>query len=258
MSDQRETQQTPLTDVNLSVPHTSTNRNDPTPAFSDQGELAQVREIILGPDAVQQRLRKPEVDRLREIIFAPQMQEYEQRFTDLQREMERVLAELRQMQDRIREFEKAQTKQVEALEREMHRANNELRREVARARAQEPMLQQLLTQVRQQEILGQDLSGSGDQLRKNLVRQERDLQALASTVAEHRDQREHRLDALKNDIRQAENNLRDELRHIAERLNDQKTDRRVLASMLMGIATRLETGTNVTNLLEGIAAPSEE
>jgi hypothetical protein len=35
-----------------------------------------------------------ESDRIREIIFGGQMQEYERRFTDLQREMERVLASM--------------------------------------------------------------------------------------------------------------------------------------------------------------------
>ncbi|GIK43572.1 MAG: hypothetical protein HND46_23265 [Chloroflexi bacterium] len=73
---------------------------------TNQAELERVRELLLGPDLVQQRLRGAEVNRLREIVFGDQIQEYERRFTDLEREMKRVLAGLRQMQDGLSDFEK--------------------------------------------------------------------------------------------------------------------------------------------------------
>jgi hypothetical protein len=66
------------------------NQNDSLPANSNSNfqstepeipeELERVREIILGPDPLRQRLRHAEVDRLREILFGAQIEEYERRF----------------------------------------------------------------------------------------------------------------------------------------------------------------------------------
>ncbi len=239
----------------MTEPSTKPASKPPAPATMPDKELDQVREIILGPDTVRQRLRKPEVDRLREIIFGAQMEEYERRFADLHREMERLVGDLRQVQDGVGEFEQAQTKRLEALEREMRRATDELRREVDRLRAQEPLLQQILTQARQQEMMSQTLSDQIGELRKIVTQQGSDLTALRNTVSEHRDQRERKLDALKRELRGAEDSLRAELRRVADRLDDQKTDRKALAAMLMEIATRLETGSSMTGLLGGLTSP---
>jgi len=220
--------------------------------------LERVREIILGPDRVQERLHKAEADRLREIIFGSQMEDYERRFADLRREIERSLNDLRQVQERVSEFEKSQTKKIESLERETRRANEELQREVDRLRTQEPVLQQVLTQARQQQMLTQGLSEDCGELHKSLAQHEQDMRALQAGLDEHRDQHERRLDALKREVRQAEDELRTELRRSADRLDDQKADRRALAAMLSEIATRLETGSSVAGLLEGLTLPPKE
>ncbi len=232
-------------------------KREPAPRPQNSEELARVREIILGPDTVQQRLHKPEADRLRQIIFGAHMEEYSRRFSDLEREMERVSGELRQMQDQLAEFQKAWTQRIEAMERDMNRTDGELWRELERVRAQEPLLQRLLTQVRQQEMLGQRLAGNTDALRESSAQQERDHRALRALVNEHRDQRVRKIDDLRREIRQVQDNLRVELHRVADRLNDQKTDRRALAAMLIEIATRLETGANVTVLLEELTNASE-
>ena len=224
----------------------------------DEEELERVREIILGPDVVRQRLRKPEVDRLREILFGAQMEEYERRFADVQREMERVLGDLREVRDELADFEKRVGKQVESLERELRRTNDELRREIERIRAQGPMVQQLFTQVRQQEMLSRDLQSGVGEVRESLSRQERELMELRAAVGERHDQHERRLDALKRELRQAEDSLRSELRRVADRLDERKTDRKALAAMLIEVATRLETGSSVTGLLEELAGLPEE
>jgi len=227
----------------------------PAPTPPTQEELTRVREIILGEAAW--RPGKAEVDRLREIIFGAQMEEYERRFADLRREMERVLSDLRLVRDSVGEFEKAQTKQMETLEREVHRVSDELRRDVERLGAREALLQQLLTQMRQQEGMIQSLSENVTRLREALASQERDLRALKTAGSEQREQQERKLDALKRELREAEDNLRAELRRIGDRLDDQKTDRRALAAMLMEVATRLETGTTVSGLLEELTSSTE-
>jgi len=227
----------------------------PAPAPATQEELTRVREIILGEAAW--KPGKAEVDRLREILFGAQIEEYERRFADLRREMERILSDLRAVRDGVGEFEKTQTRQVETLERETHRAIDELRREVERLGAREAVLQQLLTQMRQQEGTNQTLSENIARLRETLASQERDLKMLKTTSNEQREQQERRLDGLKRELREAEDTLRAELRRIGDRLDDQKTDRRALAAMLMEVATRLETGTSVSGLLEELTSSTE-
>jgi len=223
-----------------------------------QEELARVREIILGPDKVGLAARKVGIERLRDAILGAQTEEYERRFTDLQREIERLLSDFRQVQDSLSEFQKSQTKRIEALERDTRRANDELTREVDRLRGQSPAVQQLLTQSRQQQMLTQSLTDATNELRKTVAQQEQDIRSLRTTVNQYRDQHERGLDGVKREVRQAEDQLRAEMRRVADRLDNQKTDRKTLAAMLMEMATRLETGRSVTGLLGEFAAPAEE
>lgn len=223
-----------------------------------QDELERVRELILGSESIQQRFGKAEVDRIREIIFGTHMQDYERRFTDLRREMERVLAELRLAQDNANHFEQIQTKRLEDLETEIRQENAELRREVNRLRAQEAMLQQLLTQVRQQEILNQGTATNTKELGNVLSQQERDHRTFKAAVNEQRDLHERKLDTVRREVRQGLEELRTELRRLVDRLDDQKTDRKALAAMLIEVAARLETGSNVTGLLEELPGSARE
>jgi hypothetical protein len=225
------------------------------PAKTD--ELERVRELILGPDMVQ-RFGKAEADRLREIIFGPHMQEYDRRFTDIKREVERIGGDLRLTQDNAVELERNQTKQLETLEQDTRQTNDELRRDVNRLRAQEATLQQLMTQVRQLELLTQNTVARNEELTKMLAQQERDLRALKTSVNEYRDQTERKQDSVKREVRLGIDDLRVELRRLVDRLDDQKTDRKALASMLIEVATRLETGSSMTGLLKELPSPARD
>lgn len=241
-------------------PPFSSNPSGPQPGHhppsdgnaGNQREIDRVRELILGPE-MQMRPRQAEVDRLREILFGAQMEEYDRTFKDLRREMERMLADVRQLQDTVGDFEKNQRRQLENLEREMRQTTDELRREVERLRNQETLLQQVVAQVRQQDKTHQGLIETAQVLRQSLAQHEQELRALSGSNREFRDQSERKADALKRELRQSEDTIRSEVRRITDRLDDQKTDRRALAAMLIEIATRLETGSNVTNLLEDLA-----
>jgi len=231
---------------------------EPQEEFQPPEELVRVREIIMGPDRARQSARKAELDRLRDLLLGSQMEEYERRFTDLQREMERLFGDFRQVRDSINGFQKSQTQRIEALERDTRRTNDELSREVDRLRTQSPAVQQLVTQNRQQQMLTQGLTDETNDLRKTVAQQEQDLRSLRTSVGQYRDQHERSLDTIKREVRQAEDQLRAEVRRVADRLDDQKTDRKTLAAMLMEMATRLETGSSVPGLLEDFAASVEE
>ena len=228
-----------------------------------QGELDRVRELILGSsdtEATSQapRMRKTEVDRLREILFGAQMQDYERRFIDIRREIERTMSDMRVIQDRVGEFEKNQAKQIETLERQFRQSHDEAKRELERLRAQEAVVQQLVNQSRQHDMLAQGLSKTSTEVTATVSKQERDLRSIRSTMNEQREQFERKIDTIKREARQGEDGLWAEIRRVSDQLGDQKTDRKALSGMFMEVATRLETGSSVTGLLEGLSTSAQD
>lgn len=219
--------------------------------------MERVREIILGPDRTR-KLQGAKVDRLRQVIFGAQMQEYDRRFTDFRRDMERILNDLRLVQDSVTEFEKNQANRLETLEREVRRSNEELRREIDRLNSRESLVQQITTRTQQQGLAGKSLAENVNDLRTTHNHQDSELRALKTTLNDTREQHERKLETLRREVRQAEDGLRGELRRITDRLGDQKTDRKALAGMLMEVATRLETGNTMTGLLEDLTSTTRE
>ncbi|HEY90088.1 MAG TPA: hypothetical protein G4N98_10240 [Thermoflexia bacterium] len=193
-----------------------------------------------------------EADRLRQIIFGPQMEAYERRFADQRRELDRMLNDLRQINDTVSDFEKSQTQRVETLEHDMQRSNRELGEKIEHCQSQLPLPQQVLARARQLEEVTQEFKGDLERISHSFSRQEQELKALKRTLYESREQLERKLEATKREMRQTDDQLRDDLWQSVDRLGDQKTDRKALASMLIEIATRLRTGSNVSGLLESL------
>ncbi|MCS6888855.1 MAG: hypothetical protein NZQ09_11655 [Chloroflexus sp.] len=219
-------------------------------------ELERVRQIILGSSTRQPR--QAEVDRLRDILFGPQMEEYARAFSDLRRQIEHLNDDVRQLQDRLSEVEKAMLRRFDALDVEARRLNDELRRETERARAREALLQQVSAQVRQHEAALNGLGDGVSELRRVQGHHDLEIRSSRANLAETRDLLEQRTQTLRRELRSAEDALRTELRRIADRLDNQKTDRKALASMLIEIATRLETGSPVAGLLEGLSSAKDD
>ncbi len=220
---------------------------------SSDPELRRVREIILGEDPVQALTRGPEVERLRKVLFGDQTEEYNRRLADLRRDIDRLQNDMRQVQDSVSDFEKKQAARLDQIEREISRMYNELRRELNQLNTREAALQQLLSRSQQQELFSKVLSERTDDLHNLHAKHERELLNLRSSLSAQREQFERKVSALKNELRESEDELRSELRRVTDRINDQKTDRKALAAMLMEVATRLETGSTVTGLLGSLA-----
>ncbi|GAB4426599.1 MAG: hypothetical protein Kow0031_06400 [Anaerolineae bacterium] len=70
------------------------------------------------------------MDRVRDIIFGPQMRDYEQKFTVLQRDIERLQQTLDQLTERLTEQDTNQLKKLQALHRDMRQADEDLRKEL--------------------------------------------------------------------------------------------------------------------------------
>ncbi len=71
-----------------------------------------------------------EVDRIRDIIFGPQMRDYEQRFQIVQRDLDRLQQEIDRLSEQLTDQDSAQSKKLQNLHREMRQADDGLRDEL--------------------------------------------------------------------------------------------------------------------------------
>ncbi|RME45610.1 MAG: hypothetical protein D6791_10300 [Chloroflexi bacterium] len=71
-----------------------------------------------------------EVDRIRDIIFGPQMRDYEQRFQRIQRDLDRLQQATDRLNEQLSEQGSNQEKKLQALRQEMRQADDDLRNEL--------------------------------------------------------------------------------------------------------------------------------
>jgi septal ring factor EnvC (AmiA/AmiB activator) len=77
-----------------------------------------------------------EVDRIRDIIFGPQMRDYQERFQQVTRDLERVQQELDRLSQQLADQDSNQSKKLQALRRETREADDNLRAELRRSAEQ--------------------------------------------------------------------------------------------------------------------------
>jgi hypothetical protein len=70
------------------------------------------------------------MDRVRDIIFGPQMRDYEQKFKVFQRDFERMQQEIDRLNERLTEQDTNQLKKLQSLHRDMRQADEDLRAEL--------------------------------------------------------------------------------------------------------------------------------
>jgi septal ring factor EnvC (AmiA/AmiB activator) len=71
-----------------------------------------------------------DVERVRDIIFGPQMREYDQRFLTVQRDIDRLRQELEQLNEQLGELDREHGRRVQNLRRESRQADDDLRNEL--------------------------------------------------------------------------------------------------------------------------------
>jgi ElaB/YqjD/DUF883 family membrane-anchored ribosome-binding protein len=71
-----------------------------------------------------------EIHRIRDIIFGPQMRDYEQRFQMLQRDLERLQQEVDRLTGQLADQDGSQGKKLQSLRGEMRKADDGLRDEM--------------------------------------------------------------------------------------------------------------------------------
>ena len=82
------------------------------------------------PQALPQIKTSQDVSRIRDIIFAPQIRDYEQRFQTLVRDLERLQQEVDNASEQLGDQDSILDKKIQALRREMRQSNDDLRSEL--------------------------------------------------------------------------------------------------------------------------------
>jgi chromosome segregation ATPase len=225
----------------------------------EHDDLERVRQLIMGGgDQPRQPIRDAEVKRLRDALFGTKMEEYERRFSDLRRDNDRIANDMRQVLDGLDELQEAQRERVEGVERGIKHSYEELSRSLEQVRSQAPLIQQVVAQSRQLQVVVQSLAEQVSELQAAQTRQSHDLHSLRSLIDQYRDQYERGIETVKREKRQAEDEIKAELRQVTDKLNGQKLDRRSLAAVFLEIATRMETGDATTDILASLVEPTKE
>ncbi len=160
------------------------------------------------------------VDRIRDIIFGPQMRDYEQRFQGLEERLLREAAELRKhVDERFERLHEQMAKEVASLSSHLEEERK------ARSQSDSDILQQLRAL---NETLERKLEDQGGLTHNN-------LEQLKAELADNTEQ-------LSKAISTQGDTITKRLNQEVEDLRSAKTDRATLASLLEQIAAKLQSG----------------
>jgi chromosome segregation ATPase len=203
----------------------------------------------------QQPLQGESVERIREIIFGPKMRDYEQRFEAVTRDLGRLQQELDHLNEQLTAKDAAQGKNLQGMRQELRQTGSDLRKElkaeITRAGAQ--LTEQTAAQATNLQTLRQELHQADDDLH---AQAKADLEELATQMAEQDAAQKTNLGDLRQELRKADADLREELRQIAQRLTDDKTDRSTLGELFIELGGHLKTGGSLADLLQNLELPS--
>jgi chromosome segregation ATPase len=203
----------------------------------------------------QQPLQGESVERIREIIFGPKMRDYEQRFEAVTRDLGRLQQELDHLNEQLTAKDAAQGKNLQGMRQELRQTGSDLRKElkaeITRAGAQ--LTEQTAAQATNLQTLRQELHQADDDLH---AQAKADLEELATQMAEQDAAQKTNLGDLRQELRKADADLREELRQIAQRLTDGKTDRSTLGELFIELGGHLKTGGSLADLLQNLELPS--
>jgi len=97
-----------------------------------------------------------------------------------------------------------------------------------------------------------------DALRRDLERLQGELDRLRQQLADQDADQGKKLGSLRQEARDADEALRGELRETAAQLSDQKTDRAVLAELLIQLGADLKGGRSFDGILKSLGESSED
>jgi predicted nucleic acid-binding Zn-ribbon protein len=94
-------------------------------------------------------------------------------------------------------------------------------------------------------------------VQRDLNRLQQELDRLADQLSEQDREQSKKLQALRGEMRQADDDLRDELRQAVDQLMTAKVDRVALGDMFVEMGQRLKTGGSLSDLLGALEGPEQ-
>jgi predicted nucleic acid-binding Zn-ribbon protein len=89
-------------------------------------------------------------------------------------------------------------------------------------------------------------------VQRDLDRLQGEIDRLTEQLSEQGTDQGKRLQNLRQEMRQVDEALRDELRQTAQKLTLEKVDRLALGQLLIEVGTQLKTGGSLSDLLDGL------
>jgi paraquat-inducible protein B len=88
------------------------------------------------------------------------------------------------------------------------------------------------------------------QVKHDLVRVQQEVERLTEKLIDQDADHLKKMQAMHQDMRRGEENLRGELREAAQRLTDEKVDRTILGELLIELGNNLKSGRSITDMLD--------
>jgi len=101
--------------------------------------------------------------------------------------------------------------------------------------------------------LRQELQQADEDLHTTL---KNELDGLNAQMAEHESSQKTTLQNLRQELRKANSDLREELRLLSQRLTDEKTDRAMLGDLFIELGNHVKTGGSLADMLNSLDQPS--
>jgi predicted nucleic acid-binding Zn-ribbon protein len=95
-------------------------------------------------------------------------------------------------------------------------------------------------------------------IQRDLERLQQEIDRLAEQLTDQDSAQRKKLQALRREMRQADDDLRDELRQTAQALTTEKVDRLALGELFVELGTHLKTGGSLADLLKGLGEKEQD
>lgn len=94
-------------------------------------------------------------------------------------------------------------------------------------------------------------------VQRDLDRLQQEIDRLAGQLTDQGGDQNKKLQGLRQEMRQADDNIRDELRQTSQRLTDEKVDRLALGELFIELGNHLKNGGSLAELLKGLGGNVE-
>lgn len=89
-------------------------------------------------------------------------------------------------------------------------------------------------------------------VQRDIQRLQQELDRLNEQLTDHNSEQVKKFQAFRQEMRQADDSLRDEVRHVASRLTDEKVDRLALGELFVELGSHLKAGGSMIDFLKNL------